>query len=70
MEGLTEKQQAVYDYIKTFIASNGWPPSITEIAQRFAICPTVVKVNYLGSLERKGYIYTTPGKARAIRILK
>ena len=70
MEGLTEKQEAVYQYIKVFIESNGWPPSMAEIGQHFAICSSVVKDTYLSALERKGYIQTISGKARAIRILK
>jgi len=70
MEGLTEKQEAVYQYIKVFIESNGWPPSMAEIGQHFAICSSVVKNTYLSALERKGYIQTISGKARAIRILK
>lgn len=70
MEGLTEKQEAVYKYIKVFIESNGWPPSMAEIGQHFAISLSVVKDTYLSALERKGYIQTIPGKARAIRILK
>ena len=70
MEGLTEKQEAVYQYIKVFIESNGWPPSMAEIGQHFAISLSVVKDTYLSALERKGYIQTISGKARAIRILK
>lgn len=70
MEGLTEKQEAVYQYIKVFIESNGWPPSVSEIAQHFILSPSAVRDYYLVALEKKGFIHVVSGKARAIRILK
>lgn len=31
MEKLTAKQQKIYDYIQTFSAEHGYPPSVREI---------------------------------------
>lgn len=70
MQELTEKQDAAYQYIKRFIDSNAYAPSLQEIAAHLSIAPTVARVCYVEVLERKGYIKRIPGKARAMRVLK
>lgn len=39
MEKLTAKQQKIYDYIQTFSAEHGYPPSVREIARLWVSSP-------------------------------
>ena len=63
MADLTEKQQAIYDYIRRYITEHGMAPSYEEIrkALRFRSYNSVQK--YLKKLEEKGYI-KSPWKNR------
>src|SRR5262245_13698290 len=63
MPELTEKQQAIYDYIRRYITERGMAPSYEEIRKtlRFRSYNSVQK--YLKRLEEKGYI-KSPWKNR------
>ena len=39
---LTEKQQAILDFINEYVGENGFPPSVREIGRRFGIYPATV----------------------------
>jgi repressor LexA len=66
-KGLTDRQQAILDYIVECIRENGYPPTIAEIGLRFSIASTNGVNDHLQSLERKGYITRAP-KARGIHV--
>lgn len=66
-KGLTERQQAILDFIIESIRENGYPPTIAEIGLRFSIASTNGVNDHLQSLERKGYITRSP-KARGIHV--
>ncbi|MBN1781206.1 transcriptional repressor LexA [bacterium] len=53
---LTEKQQAVYRYLKQFIESRGFAPSFDEIRRHFGFQSFQSVQKHLAQLERKGYI--------------
>ena len=63
MPELTQKQQAIYDYIRRYITERGMAPSYEEIRKtlRFRSYNSVQK--YLKRLEEKGYI-KSPWKNR------
>jgi repressor LexA len=63
MAELTEKQQAIYDFIRGYITERGMAPSYEEIRKtlRFRSYNSVQK--YLKKLEEKGYI-KSPWKNR------
>ena len=58
---LTEKQQAVYRFIRDFIEAMGIAPSYDEIRQHFGFQSFQSVQKYLNQLERKGYL-KKPGK--------
>lgn len=61
MEKLTAKQQKIYDYIQTFSAEHGYPPSVREIGAAVGLkSPSTVHFHLKG-LEEAGVII----KARA-----
>lgn len=58
----------VYDYIRTFIQDNGYPPSLREISAGCFIGRSTA-VRYLDKLEAQGRISRDEGRARSIRLL-
>lgn len=66
-KGLTDRQQAILDFIIENIKENGYPPTIAEIGLKFSIASTNGVNDHLQSLERKGYITRSP-KARGIHV--
>ena len=70
MADLTEKQQAIYDFIRRYIGERGMAPSYEEIrkALRFRSYNSVQK--YLKKLEEKGYIKSPWGnRKRALELV-
>lgn len=67
MKNLTKRQIEVLDFIKIFIESHKYPPTIREIAQNFKIS---VKGGYdhVKALEKKGVISCDTNRSRAIEI--
>src|SRR6187402_863588 len=68
MEPLTDKQQAILDYIEQEHASTGVTPSTREIQEHFGFASQTAAVNHLKALEKKGAIQRQPGKARAVAL--
>ncbi len=65
---LTQKQQNIYDYIVSFTAEHGYPPSVREIGAAVGLkSPSTVHFHMRG-LESAGYIVKTEGKTRAISL--
>jgi repressor LexA len=67
MKGLTERQKEIFDFIRGFIRSNRYPPTIREIASNFSFS---VKGSYdhVKALERKGFLRCHENRSRAIEI--
>lgn len=65
---LTERQQAIYDFIRDLIVRRGYGPTVREIAGQFAIKSPNGVMCHLRALERKGLIRRDPNKARAIEL--
>ncbi len=68
MEPLTDKQQAILDFIEQEQASTGIMPSTREIQEHFGFASQTAAVNHLKALERKGAIQRLAGKARAVAL--
>lgn len=70
MEKLTAKQQKIYDYIQTFSAEHGYPPSVREIGAAVGLkSPSTVHFHLKG-LEEAGVIIKAEGKTRAITLVR
>ena len=68
MKALSPKQQQIYDYIISFTAQHGYPPSVREIGEEVGLkSPSTVHFHLKG-LEEKGLITKAEGKTRAITI--
>ncbi len=69
MEKLTKKQEDVLNYIKEYIVSHGYPPTIREIGGALGISsPATIHV-HLQNLQKKGIIKKNGSKNRAIELL-
>ena len=68
MKALSPKQQQIYDYIISFTAQHGYPPSVREIGEEVGLkSPSTVHFHLKGR-EEKGLITKAEGKTRAITI--
>jgi repressor LexA len=67
MQGLTQRQQMVLDFIRESIHDRGYPPTLREIGARMGIRSTNGVNDHLRALERKGYLTREDMKSRALR---
>jgi len=66
---LTERQQAIYDFIANAIRSRGAPPTIREIMNVFKINSTNGVRTTLAALEKKGHIRRHARLSRGIELV-
>jgi repressor LexA len=67
--GLTERQQAVLDFIRQHIKSVGYPPTRAEVAVKFGFSSANAAEQHLRALETKGRISIARGTSRGIVVL-
>ncbi|MEJ5222697.1 MAG: transcriptional repressor LexA [Tepidiforma sp.] len=67
-KGLTPKQQQILQFVVEYIQKEGFPPSIREIGNQFAIGSLRGVTVHLDALEKKGYI-TRSNIPRSIKII-
>ena len=70
MKKLTIKQKLTFEYINWFINEYGYSPTVREIQKGLKLKYPNSVFEVLMSLEKNGYISTTYGKARTIKILR
>ena len=66
-EPLTDRQQAVLDFIARSIEKRGYPPTLREIGEHMGIRSTNGVNDHLKALEKKGYLEREDLKSRALR---
>lgn len=67
MHKLTDRQQAVLEYIAGSIDQRGYPPTLREIGNHLGIRSTNGVNDHLRALERKGYLTREDMKSRTLR---
>ena len=68
MTDLTDRQQAILDFVAAQVEAQGLPPTLAEIAAAFGFNQTRGAHKHLLALEAKGHLTLLPGKARGIRL--
>lgn len=68
MPTLTDRQQAILDFVAAHIAAHGLPPTLAEIAAAFGFQQARAAQKHLQALAAKGCLELLPGKARGIRL--
>lgn len=66
---MTERQQAILEFIRDFVRAQGLPPTVREIGEHFGLDPHAVH-DHLKALERKGYLKRDAAKARSLRLVE
>ncbi|MDR1422059.1 MAG: transcriptional repressor LexA [Coriobacteriales bacterium] len=68
-DDLTERQQAILDFLVESTAKNGYPPSVREIGEAVGLSSSSTVHSHLSSLEAKGFIKRDPSSARALTVV-
>ena len=66
---LTKRQQEIFDFIKRYSASNGYPPTVRDIGKAVGLASSSTVHAHLANLERIGLLRRDPTKPRAIELL-
>ncbi len=66
---LTARQKEILEFIREFITSRGFPPTIREICSQFHFRSLRTVQVHLSKLEVKGYIRRRTGASRGLEIL-
>ena len=69
MQKLTDRQNDVLDYIKSYVAKHGYPPAVREIGQALGLNSPATIQSHITALEAKGYIKKTNSKYRSLEIV-
>ena len=69
MENLTKRQEEILTYIKKYIVSHGYPPTVREIGKDLGVSSPATIHTHLNNLETKGFIKKEETKNRAIELL-
>ena len=69
MEKLTRRQNDVLTFVKSYIVSHGYPPTVREIGKALNISSPATIHAHLSNLESKGFIKKEGSKNRAIELL-
>ncbi len=64
---LTERQQAILDFINEYVGEHGFPPSVREIGRHFGIYPATVQ-DHISALERKGCLRKKRFQSRTLSV--
>jgi repressor LexA len=68
MRELTSRQQEILNFIRTFTATHGLPPTVREIGDKFRVTPRAA-FDHLRALERKGFLQRRASTGRTSRAL-
>jgi repressor LexA len=66
---MSNRQNAILEFIKTEVRDKGYPPSVREIGEAVGLASSSTVHGHLDRLEKKGLIRRDPTKPRAIEIL-
>ena len=69
MEKLTRRQEDALNFIKSYIVSHGYPPTVREIATSIGVSSPATVQAHLDSLANKGYIKKGSNKNRTIELM-
>lgn len=69
MEQLTKRQNDILVYIKKYMVSHGFPPTIREIGAALDLSSPATIHAHLANLEKKGFIKKQDSKNRTLELL-
>ncbi len=66
---LTKRQQEIFDFIKSYSARYGYPPTVRDIGKAVGLASSSTVHAHLANLEKAGLLRRDPSKPRAIELL-
>ena len=66
---LTKRQQEIFDFIKTYSAKYGYPPTVRDIGKAVGLTSSSTVHAHLSNLEKLGLLRRDPTKPRALELL-
>ncbi len=66
---LTKRQSEIFDFIKRYSATNGYPPTVRDIGRAIGLASSSTVHAHLANLEKVGLLRRDPTKPRAIELL-
>jgi repressor LexA len=66
---LTKRQQEIFEFIKKYSASHGYPPTVRDIGKAVGLASSSTVHAHLANLEKAGLLRRDPSKPRAIELL-
>ncbi len=66
---LTKRQQEIFDFIKSYSAKYGYPPTVRDIGKAVGLTSSSTVHAHLANLEKLGLLRRDPSKPRAIELL-
>jgi repressor LexA len=66
---LTKRQQEIFDFIKRYSASHGYPPTVRDIGKAIGLTSSSTVHAHLANLEKLGLVRRDPTKPRALELL-
>ncbi|MBY9082367.1 LexA repressor [Paenibacillus sp. HN-1] len=70
MAKLTKKRIETLKTIEQFIASNGYPPSVRQLALKLGLSSSSTVQNRIDALCDLGYLGKDPNQPRTLRVLR
>lgn len=67
---LPRQKQKILQYLKDYISTHDYAPTLTEIAKEFNLSSLATVHEHLGFLEDRGFIRRVAGEDRGIRIME
>ena len=66
---LTKRQREIFDFIKSYSARHGYPPTVRDIGKAIGLTSSSTVHTHLANLEKIGMIRRDPSKPRALELL-
>jgi repressor LexA len=65
---LTKRQQEIFDFIKKYSGTHGYPPTVRDIGKAVGLASSSTVHAHLANLEKAGLLRRDPSKPRAIEL--
>jgi repressor LexA len=66
---LTKRQQEIFDFIRRYSETNGYPPTVRDIGKAVGLASSSTVHAHLANLEKLGLLRRDPTKPRAMELL-
>ncbi len=66
---LTKRQKEIFDFIKRYSDSHGYPPTVRDIGKSIGLTSSSTVHAHLSNLEKLGLLRRDPSKPRAIEVM-